>query len=194
MRFVNDDLPAKQRGSHNELTDTVAEEHPKHFVAAAEEQIRVMHHHEDGSPVELHEVGSREFISQSIASSLEGKMGNSEFWNEDKPQLQNNLSAARIAYENKSSQNQPAQSYGAQQSVTGGVSHRQDTAMVGCNCGLEWTVTGQSMKAQGAEGVKIEQYGPAAGKSAGYNASAGSGSGGPGEYHTGGGQQQDYKG
>ena len=194
MRFTNDDLPVKRK-----LTDTVAEEHPKRFVAVAEEQIRAMHHHEDGSSVELHEVGSREFIAQSIGSSLEGKIGISDIsdWQQQQS-LQNNLAAAKIEYEKKSSQNQPMQLYGAQQSVTGGaLSHRQETALVGCNCGAEWTVTGQSTKANNPNNptatVKIEQYGPAAGKGAGYNAS-GSGGGGPGDYRAGGGQRQEYKG
>lgn len=187
MRFRNDDLPIK-----NELTDTIAEEHPKRFVAVAEEQIRAMHRHRDGSSVELHEIGSKEFIQQSIQTSLEGKLGGGS--NDWQPQQnpQNNLAATRIEYEKKSSQSQPAQMYGLQQSVTGAGAARQETAMVGCNCGLEWTVTGQSTKAQGAESVKIEQYGTAAGKGAsGYSASGG---GGPGEYRAGSGQQQGYKG
>ncbi len=195
MRFRNDDYPGRSKGN-GELTDTIESEHPKRFVAVAEEQIRAMHSHEDGSSVELHQVGSREFIQQSIASSLEGKIGGSEFWNENNSPQQPQQNAAKIEYEKKSSQNQPMQPYGAQQSVTGGVSHSQETAMVGCNCGAEWTVTGQSTKAQGAEGgpggIKIEQYGTAAGKEAsGYSSSGG---GGPGEYRTGGGQQQGYKG
>ena len=64
--------------------------------------------------------------------------------------------------------------------------------MMGCNCGAEWTVTGQSTKAQGAEGVKIEQYGSASGGAAGYNVSSGTG----GErirYAASGSQQQEYK-
>ena len=198
MRFTNDELPIKKSGSHNsELTDTVAEEHPKRFVAVAEEQIKAMHHHNDGSAVELHEVGSREFIAQSIGSSLEGKLGGvSNDWQQQQ-NPQNNLSAAKIEYEKKSSQ-QPQQLYGIQQSVTGGAIHQQETAMVGCNCGAEWTVTGQSTKANNpnnpAATVKIEQYGPAAGGGAGYNLSGGGGSG-PGEYRAGAGaQQQEYKG
>lgn len=192
MRFTANDFPAKQSSSHNgELSDSVAEEHPKHLVAVAEEQIKAMHSHEDGSPVELHQVGSREFIAQSISSSLEGKLSGS-FGNDSEKNKQQlpQQNAAKIEYEKKSSQNQPTQLYGSQQSVTGGVSHRQETAMVGCNCGAEWTVTGQSLKAQGAEGVKVEQYGSAAGKNGGYSVSGGSG---PGEYHAGGGQQ-GYKG
>ncbi len=198
MRFRNDDFPNKNAHG-DELTDTVTEEHPKRFVAVAEEQIRAMHHHEDGSSVELHQVGSREFIAQSIGSSLEGKLtGTSDFSESDKQfwQKQDNQAGAKIEYEKKSSQSQPTQLYGAQQSVTGGMSHRQETAMVGCNCGAEWTVTGQSTKANNpnnpAATVKIEQYGPAAGKGAGYSASGGGG--GPGEYRTGGEQRQDYKG
>lgn len=203
MKFRNDDFPAKQPSSHNssELTDTIAEEHPKHFVAVAEEQIRAMHRHEDGSSVELHEVGAREFISQSIASSLEGKLaGSISAWQQqhdlfaEKGQSKN-LDAAKIEYEKKSSQNQPAQLYGSQQSVTGSAhqSPGQDTAMVGCNCGLEWTVTGHSMKAQGAEGVKVEQYGNGGtAQPGGYRASGAGGE--KQEYRTSAGQQQDYKG
>ncbi|MBI3036558.1 hypothetical protein HYY73_02280 [Candidatus Woesearchaeota archaeon] len=197
MRFRNDDFPIKKKG--NELTDTIAEEHPKHLAAVAEEQIKAMHHHNDGSRVELHEVGSREFIQESIRSSLEGKLG-SGFANDsnfgEKEQNASNLNAAKIEYERKSSQNQPGQLYGSQQSVTGaGAATGHETVMMGCNCGAEWTVTGQSTKANDsntAAGVKIEQYGSASGGAAGYRAS------GPGgetaEYKTGAGQQQDYKG
>ncbi len=200
MRFRNDDFPAKQPGSHSssELTDTIAEEHPKHFVAVAEEQIKAMHHHEDGSSVELHEVGSHEFISQSIASSLEGKLvGNSGPDDVQLSQLNNpnanSINAAKIEYEKKLSQNQPQQLYGEQQSVTGGVFHGQETAMVGCNCGLEWTVTGQSTKAQGAEGVKVEQYGSGGTAQPGGYRSSGAG-GEKQEYRTLNSQQSDYKG
>ncbi|MBI2550256.1 hypothetical protein HYV83_03690 [Candidatus Woesearchaeota archaeon] len=195
MRFRNDDLPIrKKQGS--ELTDTIAEEHPKHLAAVADEQIKAMHHHSDGSQVELHEVGSREFIQESIRSSLEGKLG-SGFANDsnfsEKEQNANNLNAAKIEYERKSSQNQPQQLYGTQRSVTSaGTAHNQETMMMGCNCGAEWTVTGQSTKAQGAEGVKIEQYGSAAGQPGGYRASGAGGENA--EYKTGAGQQRDYKG
>ncbi len=196
MKFNDDNYPPQQKqNSHtSELTDTIAEEHPKHFVAVAEEQIRAMHRHEDGSSVELHEVGSREFISQSIASSLEGKLaGSSNDWQQQSPQ--NNLAAAKIEYEKKSSQNQPMQLYGTKQLATG-ASHQspgQETAMVGCNCGLEWTVTGQSTKAQGAEGVKIEQYGSGGtAQPGGYRASGAGGE--KQEYRTSNSQQSDYKG
>ena len=205
MRFTNDELPIKKSSSHkSELTDTVAEEHPKHFVAVAEEQIKAMHHHEDGSSVELHEVGSREFIAQSIGSSLEGKITGGSGFNENEKffwqqnnQNTSNPNTAKIEYEKKSSQ-QPQQLYGIQQSVTGGAIHKQETAMVGCNCGAEWTVTGQSTKANNpnnpAATVKIEQYSSAAEKGAGYKVSSGGGSG-QGEYRAGGGaQQQEYKG
>ncbi len=189
MKFRNDDYPPSSKNS-GELTDTVESEHQKHFAAVAEEQIRAMHSHDDGSAVELHEVGSREFIAQSIASGLEGKIGGSDISDWQQQNSQNNLAAAKIEYEKKSSQ-QPQQTYGAQQSVTG-VSHGQETAMVGCNCGAEWTVTGQSTKAQGAEGVKIEQYGSAGGQPGGYRAS---GAGGEKVgYRAGGGQREDYNG
>ena len=195
MRFRNDDFPIKKKD--NELTDTIAEEHPKHLAAVAGEQIRAMHHHDDGSQVELHEVGAREFIAQSIRSSLEGKLtGNFESGSNDEKQMlqgsQNITNAAKIEYEKKSSQGQPSQLYGTQQSVTG-VSHNQETMMMGCNCGAEWTVTGQSTKAQGAEGVKIEQYGlGGVAQPGGYRASGAGGE--KAEYRTGAGQQQDYKG
>lgn len=214
MRFRNDDFPAK-----NGLTDTIAEEHPKRFVAVAEEQIRAMHSHEDGSSVELHQVGSREFIQQSIQTSLEGKLGGSSDW-QPQQNPQNNLAAAKIEYEKthfdssrrgpvaaamrESSQSQPqhdlfgkgqskTELYGAQQSVTGAGAARHETAMVGCNCGAEWTVTGQSTKAQGAGGVKVEQYGNGGtAQPGGYRASGAGGE--KQEYRTSAGQQQDYKG
>lgn len=193
MRFRSDDFPRSSK-NNSELTDTIESEHLKGFVAVAEEQIRAMHSHEDGSSVELHQVGSREFIQQSIQTSLEGKLGGSEEHNEKQfwqKESESPFAAAKIEYEKKSSQSQPQQLYGAQQSVTG-VSHSQETAMVGCNCGAEWTVTGQSTKAQGAEGVKVEQYGTASGQLSGYRASGAGGE--KAEYRTSAGQQQGYKG
>ena len=71
--------------------------------------------------------------------------------------------------------------------------------MVGCNCGAEWTVTGQNLKADpanpaaSAAAVKVERYGSASGGATGYNVSSGAG----GEriiYAASGSQQQDYKG
>ncbi len=180
--------------SSRDLTDAVTKEHPKHFIAVAEQQIMAMHHHSDGSRVELHQVGSQEFMQQSIRNSLEGKLvdASSDFGSDRSESNKGSLAAAKIEYERKS-QNQPEQQavYGAQHSVTGAASH--ETAMVGCNCGAEWTVTGQSTKAQGTEGVKIERYGSASGGAAGYNVVPGAG-GEKQEYRTGAGQQQDYKG
>ncbi|MBI2143510.1 hypothetical protein HYU20_04195 [Candidatus Woesearchaeota archaeon] len=195
MKFRSDDFP-----SSKDLTDTVTEEHPKHMIAVAEQRIMAMHSHDDGSAVELHEIGSKEFIQQSIQSSIEGKLGSSDTeWQQPK-QGENNLAAAKIEYEKKSSQNQPMQLYGSQQSVTGGISHNQETVMMGCNCGAEWTVTGQSTKANDpsnpAGGVKIEQYGRGgaggADQPGGYRASGVGGE--KQEYRTSAGQQQDYKG
>ena len=218
MRFNQPYYPQKpQKKSEKDLAETVAEEHPKHLVAVAEEQILAMHHHKDGSPVELHEVGSREFIAQSMASSsLEGKLGGSSggsgsssddqfeksFWQRESENSKNTLAAAKIEYERKSAQNSPVQSYGAQHSVTGASFHagsKQEAVMMGCNCGAEWTVTGQNLKADpanpaaSAAAVKVEQYGHGGvGQPGGYRAS------GPGgekaEYRTSAGQQQDYKG
>ena len=191
MRFRNEDYPKRK----NELSDTVSEEHPLHMAVVAEERIMAMHHHNDGSKVELHEVGSREFIQQSISGSLEGKLGGSfEFSNDTAKKEAENFNAPKIEYERKTQGSQLQQLYGAQQSVTG-ASHHQETVMMGCNCGAEWTVTGQSMKqADGHDGIKIEQYGSAAGGAAGYNA-AQSGAGGERiKYAASGGQQQDYKG
>ena len=207
MRFRNDDFQNKKpHGS--DLTETVKEEHPKHFVAVAEEQIRSMHNHDDGSPVELHRVGSREFIAQSIQSSIEGKLTGNGF--EDLQFLQkneqnaSNLNNEKIEYEKISSHDlfgkvQSNTEYGVQQAVTaGGLSHKQETAMVGCNCGAEWTVTGQSTKGNNpnnpAATVKVEQYGSAAGSAPGYGRGGGGDGGGPGEYRTGGGQRQEYRG
>lgn len=187
MRFRNDDFPAKK-----ELTDTVSEEHPMHLAALAEERIKAMHHHSDGSSVEVHEVGSKEFIQQSISGSLEGKLGGNGFGssNEEKQlQLQN---TAKIEYEKKSSQGQPQQMYGAQHDLLGKGQSKTETVMMGCNCGAEWTVTGQSTKQDGS-GVKIEQYGSASGGAAGYNVSAGAG-GERIEYRAGARQQNEYEG
>ncbi|MBI2145522.1 hypothetical protein HYU18_04345 [Candidatus Woesearchaeota archaeon] len=185
MRFTSDNSNHNSR----ELTDAVSEEHPAHIAALAEESIKAMHSHKDGSEVEIHEIGSREFIRQSIQGSIEGKLGGSFGSNSDSEknplQLQN---ATKIEYEKKSSQ-QPQQLYGTQQSMTGGASHHQDTVLMGCNCGAEWTVTGQSTKE--GDGLKIEQYGSQGG-SAGYNVS---GAGGEMiKYAASGPQQKEYKG
>ncbi len=224
MRFRRDDFHSDNKGTDaplstlgKELTDAVSEEHPKHFIAVAEQQIMAMHHHSDGSRVELHQVGSQEFIQQSIRTSLEGKLGGSEGHNEKQFWQKENESpfaAAKIEYEKKgqhdllgkpksaaadwaqSQQRLGGQSklYGAQHSVTGAASH--ETAMVGCNCGAEWTVTGQSLKADPnnpAAAVKVEQYGPGgAGQPGSYRASGAGGE--KAEYRTGAGQQQDYRG
>lgn len=196
MKFNDDNYPPqpKHGSRNNEISDSVAEEHPKHIIAVAEQRITAMHSHDDGSSVELHEIGSREFIQQSIQSSIEGKLGNNNEWQPQPTQNENSLAAARIEYEKKSSQNQPTQLYGSQQSVTGALFHKQETFMMGCNCGAEWTVTGQSTKADANNpaAVKVEQYGSAAGGGAGYNVSGGGS--GPGEYRAGGGQREDYKG
>ena len=204
MKFSQPDYPKPQQSkpkNEKDLTEAVAEEHPKHIVSVAEQQIMAMHSHSDGSAVELHQIGSREFIAQSMRSSLEGKLGGSDIdgWQQQLQQNpQNNIAAAKIEYEKRSSQNEPMQSYGAQHSVTGAAVQgggRHETAMVGCNCGAEWTVTGQSTittDPNNPAAVKIERYGSAAGGSAGYNVSGGSN--GPGEYRAGGGQRQEYSG
>ncbi|MBI2141419.1 hypothetical protein HYU16_03260 [Candidatus Woesearchaeota archaeon] len=205
MKFRNDDNIRSSR----DLTDAVTKEHPKHFIAVAEQQIMAMHSHKDGSAVELHQVGSREFIQQSQQSamaSLEGKLGDASsgfgsgsFGRSES--TKDNLGAAKIEYERKS-QNQPGQQaiYGAQHDLLAKGQSKTETAMVGCNCGAEWTVTGQSTRANDpsnpAGGVKVEQYGHggagSAGQPGGYRAA------GPGgekqEYRTGAGQQQDYMG
>ncbi len=185
MRFRNDDSPKR------ELTDTVSEEHPMRMAAVAEERIKAMHHHSDGSSVEIREIGSREFIQQSMSSSLEGKLGGdfSIGGDEEKHPRQD---IVKIEYERKSQNSQPQQLYGTQQAVTGGASHHQETVMMGCNCGLEWTVTGQSAKQTDSGGIKIEQYGNTATGGAVYA----KGAGGEGiKYGSSGGQQQkSYKG
>ncbi len=203
MRFRADGSPRRGSSESSELSDAVTQEHPKHFIAVAEQQIMAMHHHSDGSRVELHQVGSQEFIQQSIRTSLEGKLGDvsSDFGSGRSEGNKNNLAAAKIEYERKS-QNQPGQQaiYGAQHDLLAKGQSKTETAMMGCNCGAEWTVTGQSTKANDpsnpAGGVKVEQYGHggagSAGQPGGYRAA------GPGgekqEYRTGAGQQQDYKG
>ena len=138
----------------NEISDSVADEHPKQLLTVAEQQIKAMHQHGDGTPVQLHEVGANAMFS---GPTLEGKIN-----------VGSNLKAKAEADESL----QQAQNKG------------QETFMMGCNCGLEWTVTGVSMKKDSSDSgpgaIKIEQYGSADGKAAGYNVS------GP--------QQQDYKG
>ncbi|MBI2144377.1 hypothetical protein HYU17_04490 [Candidatus Woesearchaeota archaeon] len=187
--------------SKNSLAEAVAEEHPKHLAAVAEQQIMAMHSHRDGSQVELHQLGSQEFIQQSIGSSLEGKLSSSNFSGESDSekqfwQKQNDLSAVKIEYEKKQSQNQPHQMYGNQQSVTGAAGARHDTIMMGCNCGSEWTVTGQSMsgdKSDGSAGagfaVKVEAYVSGAAQAAGYAVSGGKNP----KYGAPGSQQEDYR-
>lgn len=190
MRFGHDDIPVKK----HELEEAL-ESDDRHMLMAAEQRIKAMHSHNDGTPVELHEIGSKEFIKQSIGDSLEGKIGTGSFGSEEKTSSLLQQNTGVIEYEKKSSQNQPHQSYGAQQSVTGGSMHKQETAMMGCNCGAEWTVTGQSTKQadSGPGAVKIERYGSTGSGSAGYNITSGSG-GGPGEYRAGGGQSSEYRG
>ncbi|MBI2580865.1 hypothetical protein HYV85_03585 [Candidatus Woesearchaeota archaeon] len=195
MKFRNDDNIRSSR----DLTDAVTKEHPKHFIAVAEQQIMAMHSHKDGSAVELHQVGSREFIQQSQQSamaSLEGKLGGSEGHNEKQFWQKENESpfaAAKIEYERKGQQPGQQAIYGAQHDLLAKGQSKTETAMMGCNCGAEWTVTGQSTKAQGAEGVKVEQYGHGmAGQPGGYRVSGAGGE--KAEYRTGAGQQQDYKG
>ena len=204
MKFSQPDYPKPQQPkpkNEKDLTEAVAEEHPKHIVSVAEQQIMAMHSHSDGSAVELHQIGSREFIAQSMRSSLEGKLGGSDIdgWQQQLQQNpQNNIAAAKIEYEKRSSQNEPMQSYGAQHSVTGAAVQgggRHETAMVGCNCGAEWTVTGQSMKTAGEESgaIKIQSYSQGSqggGEPGGYRA----GGGGGAEYHTGAGTEQNYNG
>lgn len=183
MKFRNDDYPK------HDLADVVDSEHPQRLIETAGQRIRMHHRHDDGSSVELHEIGSKEFIKQSIQNSIESKLTDDTNWLQQENR-QGNLAAAKIEYEKKSS-DQPHQIYGAQSSAM--PSHKQETFMMGCNCGAEWTVTGQSTKApdpNNPAAVRIERYGSTGSGSAGYNVS----SGGPGEYKAGGGASQDYKG
>ena len=183
MKFRNDDFqPVKK--SDSELSDMVDAEHPGRVAMVAEQQIREMHHHDDGSVVELHQVGSQEFIRQSIASSIEGRISDDSGTFLQK-QEDNALSAAKVEYERKAAQGSQ-QLYGVQQQAVGS---RHETVMMGCNCGAEWTVTGQSMKNSGPDGVKVEQYSPAA-QPSGYIASSGPGT----EYASGGSQDSSYRG
>ena len=142
----------------NEISDSVAEEHPKQLLIVAEQRIRAMHQHGDGMPVQLHEVGATALFS---GPTLESKI-----------KIGSNTNAKTEADESLQQQMQQAQNKG------------QETFLMGCNCGLEWTVTGVSMKKDSSDSgpgaIKIEQYGSADGKAAGYNVSSS--------------QQQDYKG
>ncbi len=189
MKFRSDDFPHKGR---DELADAVESEHPQRLMAVAEQKILSAHHHQDGSPVELHEVGSKEFIRQSMGGSLEGKITGSSFdSNSEEKSL--HLQNAKVEYEKKSSQ--PQQLYSSQQSVTGAASHKQETFMMGCNCGAEWTVTGQSTKKDDSNpaAVKVERYGSEGSGSAGYNLASGAG-GEKAEYRAGSGQKSEYRG
>ena len=212
MKFTNEDYPrAKRQGS--ELTDTIEEEHPKGLITVAEQRIKAMHSHDDGTPVELHEMGASEIF---LGQSLEGKLGfgsspgekatvkaePDDAWQQilqQQPQQQG--SSEKIQYERNKNQN-GSLTYGNETAkfdtaAFASQSKKQETLMMGCNCGQEWTVTGaganSSNPAAGASTVKIEQYGSAAASgSAGYNVSGGSS--GPGEYKASGASGQDYKG
>ena len=211
MKFRNDDFHKKE---NRELTDAVQEEHPKKLLTVAEQRIMAMHRHEDGTPVRLHELGASEIFT---SSNLEGKLstlGNTaraktetdESWQQQMQQAQNagnSGGSEKIQYERNSKQG-GGLTYGHESAKFDNVTFanqnkEQETFMMGCNCGLEWTVTGVSKRkdsdAPGAgTSVKVEQYGSPAGGagSAGYNVS---GAGGERQkYNVSGSQQQDYRG
>ena len=210
MKFTGDDFPKQNQNDSNsshgsELTDTIVGEHPKQLLTVAEQRIKAMHRHDDGTPVQLHEVGANELFS---GPSLEGKLGSNatgktdadESWQQQMQQAQNaGGSSEKIQYERSSKQG--GLTYGREtakfdNAAFASQNKGQETLMMGCNCGLEWTVTGVSMKKDSSDSgpgaIKIEQYGSADGKAAGYNVS------GPGgerqKYNVSGSQQKDYKG
>ena len=210
MKFRNDDFHKKE---NRELADAVQEEHPKQLFTVAEQRIMAMHRHDDGTPVRLHELGASEIF---ISSNLEGKLGTlgntarakteaDESWQQQMQEAQNAGNAGsseKIQYERNSKQG-GGLTYGHETAKFDNVAfvnqnNGQETFMMGCNCGLEWTVTGQNTKGNNpnnpAATVKIEQYGSPAGGagSAGYNVS---GAGGERQkYNVSGSQQQDYRG
>ncbi len=215
MKFTNDDYPRPKKHG-NELTDAIEEGHPKGLITVAEQRIMATHHHDDGSPVKLHEMGANEIFT---GPSLEGKLSfgsqnekavakaePADTWQQIlQQQSQPQGSTEKIQYERNKNQG-GGLTYGHETAkfdtaAFASQSKRQETFMMGCNCGVEWTVTGVRTKsdssnpAAGAVAIKIEQYGSPAGGAgaAGYNVSSGSGSG-PGEYKAGGGQKQEYKG
>ena len=182
MKFTGDDFQARPGSNHgSDITGTIEKEHSKQLLIVAGQRIKAMHQHDDGTPVQLHEVSTDEFFS---GTSLEGKIDIGS----EKMQLERNSKPGGLTYGRDTTKFDNA----AFASQTKG----QETLMMGCNCGLEWTVTGVSMKKDSSDtgpgAIKIEQYGSADWKVAGYNVS------GPGgerqKYNVPGPPQQDYKG
>ncbi len=211
MKFTNDDY-SRSKKQENELTDTIQEEHSHGLITVAEQRIKATHRHNDGTPVELHEMDASEiFLGQSLEGKLSfgssqgekttAKAEAADAWEQIlQQQPQQPGSSERIQYERN--ENQGGLTYGHKTAkfdtaAFASQSNKQETLMLGCNCGQEWTVTragaSSSNPAAGANTVKIEQYGARGSGVAGYNVSGGS-SGGPGEYKTSGASGQEYKG
>lgn len=149
MRF-NDDFPDKKSSGHSELADSVADEHEKQLVIVAEQRIKEMHTHGNGSPVLLRELGAEEIFGNS---QLEGKLET-----------------------DVGKQQQAGPNYAAAKFDSAGFAGQAkgETLMMGCCCGAEWTVTGKSLKgdANPEAGIKIQQYVSVGGNTVKYGESS----------------------
>jgi hypothetical protein len=129
----------------NNIADAVSDEE-KELVLAAEQKIREMHSHRDGSSIVLHEVGMKDIVGES---QLETKLD-----------LPKKGMDAGVKYGNETF-NAPD------------FKPKGETIMMGCRCGAEWTVTGQGNDSNPA-GIKVEQYMRSEGESKKYGGEASS--------------------